>query len=622
MSSGVSCNSNSRESLTQQQQQHRRLQYQVHQQLQRIYGNRNVALPDDRKLEHQQQHQHQVPQQKAPQIFVQNQPTERQKFLMKRHQIQQTKRLNEAQAQTYNLTHEDHRIAQQYATTTNQIHQQLNNHPEMLHNHLIHQHPTQHHHQHYQDQTYDSLNSSNHHNHVLKNKTGDIYDLNNDHVPSPARRQLNTSTGPIAERVNDNHEDEEEQEDLLLPEALVDARPPVTARRPAIDRKSQLESLHYATVTAAALLSATANAAAAFVETEKQFDTRPQVVAPPASEALTALHSRRAVVEQPPVASRPKRVASGAIYSDAYQHIQRNPRSQSEPYENPDVLVPGLGIPKQQNIYKTPIYSNASEPQQQQVAATVAADKFANLHTSSQIYQQLARLHNHNQQQHHQQSVQKYHQIPPRNFNSQQPLPQAINRMLTNRQQPLVNINHLLRLQQQNQLNQLIQQRAIQQRLVNVQPPAASQQVPALAILHQPGNKNGPELLGKIMISNPLAVANRPRSSAVDLARLVQAKAILNAKKMNQLIVNGSGHNNNQQVNRNFAPTASMGSVAALSDSSVASHAPFDLDKTEHRPIGCMDRICRINLTMFWWGLLLVSCAFVSAAISIYRYIF
>lgn len=592
----------------QRQQQHRRLQYQVHQQLQRIYGNterqrdqnqtsetNHHYMVDEQLKQHNNigndHHQHR---QQTPQ-HQQNQNQQQQH----RHQIAD-------RMQQRNLSSANINFASQQQFRENL----MKNQPLMMMNIQT-------------DQTYDSLSPACVSKHQM-NEGFYAVDSNNNH---PRQNPISA----IPEECNGDDEDEVE---LLIPRTVV-------TNRAVLDQKNQLEDLHYATATAAALLSATANAAAAFAaNAEKQFDKK---------EVANELRGCSSTVEQQNLIN--------TIYSDAYQEVRKQQRCHPEPH--PAALA---GYKKQQHHlhqhnHRNSIYPDSLDQsncmgvsnERQRIQTGPATS------TSSAIYSPLIRGNVANQSQIYSILPSNYQQYQAPNFNRPMP-PQPPLRRLLGRPPPVVmnNINpynhqrqnhrHDL-INQQQQLfqqhlqlqQQQLQQRQQQQQNIQQHPtsnaPAVAIPLPltapvsTLAIVHQGKNTSiKADLLGRMLVNNMIAaqqVATKSNDSthyATSSAQIVDRSRAM-VEQGNNLASRHILSPGRDKIYRTPGHVFSINPAVAPSESSGQSNVPLVLDR-ELKPIGFIERICRIDLAVFWWSLIIVSFLFIGIMMTISRYIF
>jgi len=506
--------------VNQQQQQHRRLQYQVHQQLQRIYSNN----------ERRQQPINHVQQEDRKQQFI----THRHKQSMETSQQKLGSGLFGTSKSNDSLN-QDH----QYRSA-------------MMENS--------------REQTYDSLSPPS----QARNYPDEAVSAQN------VGRQRQAHIGAIPEECNDDNDDV-----LLLPEPDLRA-----SKRTAIARKNHLEDLHYATVTAAALLSATANAAAAFAATEKS--------------------TNRAVE------SGNQTNAPNTIYSDTYQEIRN--------VQNPIVRCNQQHQRQRQQIqeaHRNSIYADNVEAagfRRNPIQGPVASGPMGAVYgpalrrnmNDSQVYNILPATY---------QSV---------NFNRPTPPQPPVRRLGRG---PINTMNAQMELMRQHQ-QRLVQQRS---QMLHQAMPAAPMPapIPALAVLHQGGSGASlkADLIGRMLVSNMIA-AQRAAATASESQHVQAANMALAdrgrtlAEKMMES--QDLAHGIQAYRDKHHGIPGQIYSVSAgIAPSNVSGHSnvPLVLDR-KLRPLGFIERICRIDLTLFWWSLLIVCFVFMGAITAISRYVF
>lgn len=559
-------------------QQHRKLQYEVHQQLQKIYGSK------------QQQSANLNPS-----------ASERHKFLLSRHKQQINQRqdyINQQQSKTS--------VDQPSVNSKNPI--MSNHHPNSI-----------------PDQTYDSLNSNS-----LTKHIENYYDLNSGLIATNNQNNVRQHNhhhhhhlqpiSAIPEECIDDiiAQNEEEEEVLLISDTLPhhhhhhhrqlaksnqNTLGPSNAARSNGDRKSQLENLHYATVTAAALLNATANAAAAIAATEKQFADQ--------SSRVTTTSNDNRFNRQPATAT------NNSIYSDTYQEIRKlsqQQRCQSEPRRNLNNLQ------QQQQLanlarYKQHSY-NFENHIRRQLPTTVGGA------STSAIYGPIIRS-----------SASASHQFYRPNIPPQPPA-----RTMMNPNQ--INVStvqaELMRQQQQRAVALQSQQqsnfRALAKPTTHPVGPLRVPPMPALAIVHHNGGKNASmkaDLIGRLLMNNMLQAAavaqnNRHQQLSSNDRKLINDQQLAAYNRQIHQVFAGNGSKDKQLYATTtglFAiPTSAAANVAG-SDTSGSSNVPLVLDR-KLKKVGIIERVCRIDLTLFWWSLSIVSFFFMSIVIAISRYIF
>lgn len=533
-----SANQLSPDQIGRSQEQHRRLQYQVHQQLHKIYGN---------KLQELEQHD-QIP------------PNRQQ------------------QGQTN--TNKNSLVADKRAEMIKARQMCLVN--------GINPHQTYH-----QEQTYDSLDpQAPLCNDAPKQQIQeDFYDVQAHRRPS------------ICAIPEECYHDDDDKEELSIPDEP-GLSINMTKRKEIADRKKQLESLHYATATAAALLNVTANAAAAFAATEKQFQSNQR-------QPTIKTESRRTVSQQRP---------NGTIYSETYQDIGvKQQRSQSEPYRAFLSRYAKQPLQHQQSSHRPPIYATTSDRvdfnranQRPKLAGSLQAPQtlitnnrnlphaIYNLQASDNIYRHYA-----------------VHQ--PNSLDSR--LVPARARL------PAPNQNVMQQLDMVKRHNRMLHQQQYQPRFVQQGPSVQSMPpaialpadgVPALVILQ--GSKSAGlkvDLIGRLPV-NQTATQQQQQKQRL-LANLDSRYAVARANQVPFYGVVEPGRDNKQQlcgVPRPFVPAI----TSAPSDTSAHSNVPLVLDRRLKTP-SFIERISRIDLTLFWWSLLIVCMIFIATVVTITRHI-
>lgn len=550
-------------------QQHLRLQHQVHQQLQRIYGAAERQPPG---VSNQQQTN-----------------ADKQQLLFRRHKQQVQQQLSE-QIQQRNMNSTANR-EQQFRSAM------------MKNQHLMMVNSSQ-----QDNQTYDSLSPPGSSKHQLSESFYGAQEagLTAAAAAAAAAASVTASSQRQSAPISAILEECNDEDELLMPETILTS----PAKRPVIDRKSQLEDLHYATVTAAALLSATANAAAAFaVTTEKQ------------------RHYERATQELRCRPANEQQDLLNTIYSDTYQEIRKHQQEQqrSEAFAR-----------YKQHQNRGPIYADSADAGNFHInerriqlgggSTSAIYSPFRGAHAiPSQVYSI-------------QQSQYQPYQQPAANMNRQMPpqpparrINRPVNQTLSNHAELLRHHQHQQRLYQQQQIHHKQQQH--QKNHAHAGPA----QVPALAILHH-GGKNSSvkaDLIGRMLVNNminaQLGATYSDGAQGVQKSGLVggQNRAISAGNKLvdNHALVDraelagyGVLARDSKQLYRAPGQIFSMAPGVAFSDSSGHSNVPLVLDR-ELKPGGFIERICRIDLTLFWWSLLIVSFLFMGAIITISRYV-
>lgn len=354
-------------------------------------------------------------------------------------------------------------------------------------------------------------------------------------------------------------------------QSQLDVCPPRHQARSATysDRRAQLDELHYATATAAALLNATANAAAAIAVTaEKQRQ-----------------HDQQA----------------SSLYSDMYQGLKKHhepidkelpPRQRLKPYPHaPEQVRSATDGSRGFSQAPSSIYRSAlqSEPQIYEVHQQQQARARAN----HQLYQSV----NMNRPA-----------LPP------QPPARHLNR-------PAIATSSVQA--------DLIRQH--QQRLMRYQRAQIQQLVPPMrafppgpfsggvAIVHSNKAKMSlkSELLSRMLFGNLMAANSSVASGENNyghLAVMDKNRVLLDSK-------------NNPEIVPIYAKSEARHTDAAHSLFPIAAAPSGDprgtiLLRRAKESTGIVERVGQIDLTLFWWSLLIVSFFFIGATVTISRYIY
>lgn len=551
-----------------------------------------------------------------------------------------------------------------------------------------------------QDQTYDSLTPDS----SFRNQFSDTFYITTtlqDNLltngngsssnGSSSNQNITTGQQPICaipeeqcdNLIDTNINNDHDHGDLLLPDpCLIDDNKQIgNNKRASVDRKSQLENLHYATVTAAALLNATANAAAAIAATEKHFN----------SSLLSSSNNNNIIT----------RANQQPIYSDTYQEIRKQRYSQHEHnqyLQNAAKSANKTKLAHQQRrrdlidinnnnnaSSNLPIYADAyGENNNNQSNMKDRRPPLPQVHicngasSTSAIYGPLLRNNgNHsfaNQIYNLKQPPQMKPPQPPirvRNSQQHQRLSNNINNGSSNQHAVEAFIRQQ---QQQNQQRLLSQQRALihhqqllqqqqqhQQSLFSLAQQPQLQQAPpqipaALAIVHHGSGKNTSmkaDLIGRMLINNmqhhhhhqqqqrqrntaeaqhyaiglnrnhaiPVLTTNNDNGKVLNNNELLLSRQFDLGLGVYQNNSNKQECKGNKQIYSVPPPIFTLPAIAAglaSSNSSGSSNVPLVIRK----PTGIIERICTIDLTIFWWSLTFVSFIFISIVIVISRYIF
>lgn len=127
----------------------------------------------------------------------------------------------------------------------------------------------------------------------------------------------------------------------------------------------------------------------------------------------------------------------------------------------------------------------------------------------------------------------------------------------------------------------------------------------ALAVLHT-GPPGKVELLGRMLINNMVASAAESRHNVK--GRFDPYHVLADQMR--------TPHPKRRQTGQVFGAVVGR----ASSDSSGYSSAPLVVNR-DLAPMGFIERLCRIDLTLFWWSLLVISLLFVGITVTISRYV-
>lgn len=348
------------------------------------------------------------------------------------------------------------------------------------------------------------------------------------------------------------------------------------------NRRAQLDELHYATATAAALLNATANAAAVIAASAEQ--------------------------------QRQQKNQTDGIYSDIYQDLRRRQghiESQAAPKLRPqkqlNQLNPkSIGCIESEIPFRAPgsnmVYQPASQPR-------------------AQIYDL-------------QHSLQQYQRCEVQKTQSQGPQPQvyqSVNNAMRRAIPPQPPARHMngqamittanqVELIRQHQQRLLSYQRAQLQQMmprVHTIPPSS---LPAVTFM-QSGNSKvraslKTELLSRMLLSNLLATqrATGPpnHTGNSQLAIMDKNRAKQGSLPVNQLIPD----------TRVAAYDGGPESLIPVATGPGGETRGAIMLRRTREPNGFVERVCQLDLTLFWWSLLLVSFFFVGATVTISRYLY
>lgn len=645
------------------QEQHRQLQYQVHQQLQRIYGNKLQEIEQQRRQQHKQ-------------TTIRRLPVHGDANQTKAHlQQQQQKPAMNTRGQHHHLCLANGMAMDSIAL----VPRFMSNHPHVQPPKLLH---------HLQEQTYDSLNSmatsDTRQQQGCRESTDDFYDLqpsrihntpasNSRNIPGEKHRQQQhiMATSQMINHVNllgnsfdeldgggedDDDEDgvveEEEEEEndndndgadgqlddeeLLIPGrgnddlSILNVQSKQQRSATASDRKRQLESLQYATATAAALLNVTANAAAAFASIgERQLDSK---------------HQQQQA--RPMVNHRPTQKKPSAIYSETYQDINNNNRnsknnvrrSKSEAYQV--VATQRQPMLPPQQYRSPPVYATANDqhpqfplkhrPPQAPISQAMQANhkdypKQANMRPPANQKQQAVPIYS-TQTSHHYQQQQVMSRLAPianprlvakDNFRPSHP---ALVYYHHQRPPPAANQPHFI-LQQHQLVGQQNQVQPVYGHQLKPQasPPQQQQKVvlpqPKQRLAMLPANQQLPAP----QLGLPgLALA----SGAVPALALLHHTGYNAAAKVGLIGIHSNGHQ--QQMNQPMYGAVGH-FVSAITGKpngiSGPSHPQMLLDGCK-TGVSCAEKISRIDLKIFWWCLLGVCVIITGAVLTIFRHLF
>lgn len=430
-------------------------------------------------------------------------------------------------------------------------------------------------------------------------------------------------------------EEEGDQQNLLMEDARQIAR---QSSQLLIDsRKRQMESLHYATATAAALLNVTASAAAAFAVSDKNLVDRARQPQPqqPRQRAATQQAERRPQAIQTSSNATGTKLAncSSARHSDQYQQLYEFGQDHSKQ---------SGALQQQQLKHQAPSSRNQAQQSRPSVRDHRQAIYQVNADQNGLRYQQQRAnlMFNRNHQQ----------QLPapvrPLQPARKQDGPQPGGAVPMTGQQ----LDLLRRYRQQIQLQSnavgLGHKANVYNNIHQVVPAAlalAANGVPTMAMLQARDKqiKHGqqqqtsvavktvdPRLLllssGQQQSSHALAKLQNELSRQVTYGLLVPSKG---NKKLNQSIYAPYPLQMKSQLEQQALARQSHYQLGAItsnsSETSNRSNVPLILNRAIVKPAksGLVDKISHINLTIFWWILLAVCVIFIAAVISITRYL-
>lgn len=346
------------------------------------------------------------------------------------------------------------------------------------------------------------------------------------------------------------------------------------------ERRAQLDELHYATATAAALLNATANAAAviaASAETQRQQKNQIDgIYSDPYQD-----DKRRQVPFVPQAFNMLNQKTRPFAQIDAPNlKLLRSTECEFRNQQSSMIYQPGLRA-------NTQIYDLQTSPQQQQ-----------------------SRVPKHLIQSQHQQVYQSVNSnalrrsIPPK-----PPKPPARRAGHAPSMTTTANQVELIRQHQQRLLG--YQRAQLQQMMPRMQtmPPRS---IPAVAIVHSGANKAKAnlktELLSRMLLNNLAATQRLTGSPGNQLAIMDKSVTSLPSQFITDPRVGAieAGH-------ESIFPVATGPGGEA--------RGAIMLRRSKE-PVGFVERVCQLDLTLFWWSLLLVSLMFVGATVTISRYLY
>lgn len=443
------------------------------------------------------------------------------------------------------------------------------------------------------------------------------------------------------------------------------------------DRKRQLESLHYATATAAALLNATANAAAAFAANENKLYSgdasdpnnktnliRQNLVNPSANtyQDVAQLNDHLYKVNQANHQQQQSHIGRQVQQQHQQMNSLQQPQQrlyQSFPFEqSPQRKLSATGASNGIGSHRVnnhcaqeaqPIrldYGPASQRAQQ--AVTI----------SSGAHRQQPQM----QRQQQQNVAYSFDKIPSRPMNQSQ-LPPSLPK-------PKMHTRGMYQLQQQQaqlarqQQQQHLQRRFMNQQILTEQPHAQVQQrfsiapnsMPTLAILHHKGKGKSlkVDLIGRLPLTQVAAPIKTYPAAAVTSSSQMQCysqndqhsiytadlSSILAGRLPSRHMTNRSMMNvaanmpaltytippSQNKINAGTQPQSRTNVVAIQagpiqSSDSIASgrsDMPLVLGKRLCKA-SIIERICRIDLTAFWWALLIVCMISICFAVTIFK---
>lgn len=581
----------------QHQQKHRQLQAHIHEQLQRIYGDRSQQQPQqsDRpaKLRH-----HQL-------------------MRLNRHRQQQ-------QQQQHQLNSQD---------------DQFSSHESALYS----MRPFNNNNQHSSsEQTYDSLSSPNfaptsqQQQQQQQLKTTKQQQHQHQHqrhyrdcrravsaIPEEDRDELLLSSPQLTE---DDNDDDDELGDDLNCRRMVEppVREKIANRKNQTDfvRENQLESLHYATATAAALLSATANAAAAIAATsDQQFKQQQRQLATDWHNSKRPTSRIELIRELEPDNNKqhPYQEVGPATKSgmarDCCRPEQQERQNQIRKMKCIHQQQQQIMMMKQQ---QRKLYSNLAPPTGAYQAVPSAVKRHTDPNHQLQQLQQLnhQRIQRHQQQQamHGAKQLHHYHRAL-----MNRPIPPP---------QPPARGPKMMMMMNPGGATGLRQEPAPRYVTQPVLPTA-------LAVVHTGSPSKAAsakaDLIGRMLVNNMVAAQRAaaaaaseshynlkgqpPRLAAPACDPYQQMLAPVREKRYA-----AHPHQQHQSSAQVLASSGRLLVGRAPSDSSGHSAAPLVVNR-DLAPMGCLERLCRIDLTLFWWSLLLISLLFVGIIVTISHYV-
>jgi len=726
------------------QEEHRRLQYQVHQQLQRIYGNKLQEIEQVQQQNHQKQDLPSKPTGKAPSLPAKQAANN--KLLAMEARIQPNRKL--AHLSMINTLMNDTSLANQIhqgQQKQQQQHKQLHHHNQnYMHQgqqqHYLHHNQHHHHAQHLvqrpnqSEQTYDSLNSmvtqntrqkdvnNNRLHQTINPEPNDFYDFHplqlkkaplNEPIMCPLleeQRHHGVPNGDLVSRrmtINnqanlvrnnllledqigdgDEVEDEEVEDDdepdghlddqelLILDNENIDQNNNSLAvlgmgqnrekqgssSSGAEERKRQLESLHYATATAAVLLNATASAAAALARVGEAncSPQRPRIQCGPKPKIVPLSKNGRPTGGQQQI----RQAEPEEMYSETYHDVNNNQTRRNTVNDHFQISFecarkqapmvsaenrdqqPSFGNVRQNPTPHRPTLSLSQiqlidSRHQQQMVLRKQLQQGGNVQYSQVSGQNQQRTNAGNQilsarmppmvklkQTHPGMHYQSQHQMRPPFEGVQHQQNFVVSRQVGCPNQIAVFRQHLRQLPAPPQSRPQAQ-RQVQQQPEGLVPAVHHQQqivrqghngqnfavttngLTAMAILHQDA-KSTADLVGMKAIrqSQSLISVDGAKRNTISYSVLLPQSDQLHQKHVRT----------NQHVYNTNGPFISA-MTGAPSDASGHSNIPLIHMEKCPRKVSSFEKICSLDLTVFWWCLITVGITIMGVFLIVSRYL-